>query len=80
MGKRPLTPAYVFFYLLFWPDTWRIVIGIAAALVLTPLLLSPDENVLRTGMLHIMIAAIGYAAAAWPARGIARGFKRLLLK
>ena len=80
MGKRRLTPAYVFFYLLFWPDTWRILIGVAAAILLTPLLLPSEESVLRLGMVHVMIASIGYAASSKPARGISGGFKRLLLK
>ena len=80
VGKRPLTPTYIFFYILFWPDTWRIVIGVAAALILVPRILPSEQSVLRLGMVYVMIACIGYALSSAPAGGITRGFKRLLLK
>ncbi len=78
--KRPLTAGYVFFYLLFWPDTWRILIGVAAAWGLAPRLVSPAMGATGTAMIYLMLATIGYALSAVPARWISAGIKRLVLK
>lgn len=80
LPKRPITPAYVFFFLLFWPDTWRILFGLIAAAVVPPLIMPPDLGWFGTGMFYVMIACIGYAASAAPARGIARLLRRWILK
>ncbi len=80
MRKKKLTPGYVFFYILFWPDTWRILIGIAAACLLAPRLVYPDLGTLGTGMIYVMIASIGYAFGTSPARWISDGIKKLILK
>ena len=78
--KRPLTVGYVFFYLLFWPDTWRILIGVAAAWGLAPRLVSSAMGPLGAAMIYLMLATIGYALSAVPARWISAGIKRLVLK
>lgn len=75
MHKRPLTFGYIFFYILFLPDTWQILIGIVAAGLLTPYVVSPDMGDAGRAILFIMIATIGYAASVVPARRIA-GFIR----
>ena len=80
MTKRPMTPAYLFFYLLFWPDTWRIVIGLAAALLLAPRITPSDQGTFGLVMMHVMLACIGFAASAKPARGIAGFFRKRVLK
>jgi hypothetical protein len=80
VGKKKLTPGYVFFYILFWPDTWRILIGIAAACLLAPRLVYPDLGALGTGMIYVMIASIGYAFGSSPARWISDRIKKLILK
>lgn len=79
MSKRPLTPGYILFYLLFWPDTWRILIGFAMACFLTPRITPADKGILVAGLLFVMIAAIGYSVAALPAKGITKGLKKLIL-
>jgi len=80
MPKRPLTPAYIIFYILFWPDTWRIVFGLAAAFLIAPHLSRTDDSQLETGMLIIMIAAIVYAVSAKPAQIISIKLRRFILK
>jgi hypothetical protein len=80
MHKRPFTPTYIFFHLLFWPDTWRIVIGLAVALILTPNLIKTDSNLIESGMIAIMLAAIGYAVSVKPAQIISIKLRRLILK
>ncbi|MFZ0614232.1 MAG: hypothetical protein WAM73_18460 [Desulfobacterales bacterium] len=78
--KRPLTAGYVFFYLIFWPDTWRILIGVAAAWGLAPRLVSPAMGPLGAAMIYLMLATIGYALSAVPGRWISAGIKRFVLK
>jgi hypothetical protein len=75
-NKRPITAGYIFFYALFLPDTWQILIGVLASYFLAPALVSPQMGVGAKTLLYIMIATIGYAAS----RGPARGFTQLLKK
>ncbi len=80
-GKRRITLPYVFFYILFSVDTWRILIGIAASAVLTPRL-SETQDLPAKGeaMLYVMIAGIGWAVSAYPAKKIATGLRKFVLK
>ena len=80
MNKRPLTPGYFFFYLIFWPDTYRILIGLSAAFFLAPRITPPDQGGFGQAMMHIMLACIGYAASAKPARSISNKLKKMVLK
>jgi hypothetical protein len=77
--KRPLTPGYVIFYIIFLPDTWQALVGLLAAFFLTPLILSPEMGVSAEILLYIMIATIGYAASRGPARGLTRMIKKWVL-
>ena len=77
--KRPLTPTYVVFYLLFAPDTWRILTGVALALVFTPFIVPPDLSTAGRAMLYLMIAAIGWALSHKPARWMTGWLKKLVL-
>ena len=79
MQKRPLTPNYIFFYILFLPDSWQVLIGVIAAWLLAPRAISPQTGLFGSVMLYIMIATIGYAASRLPARGITRLIKKLIL-
>ena len=79
MQKRPLTFSYIFFYILFLPDSWQVLIGIAAAFIFAPLAFTPETGQLGRIMLYVMIATIGYAASRLPARGITRVIKKLIL-
>ena len=79
MQKRQITPTYIIFYILFLPDTWQILIGIAAAVILAPLIVQPNLGTPGKIMLYIMIATIGYAASRAVGRGISQMFKKLIL-
>mgnify|MGYP001040308251 CR=1 FL=1 len=79
MAKRPVTPAYVIFYILFSPDAWRIVIGLFIAVLLTPYIVKPDMSALARAVVYFMVATIGYAASGLPAGGITKILKRLIL-
>ena len=79
LQKRPRTFSYFFFYALFLPDSWQILIGVIASYFLAPLAMSPGTGLFGRVMLYVMIATIGYAASRLPARGICRIIKRLIL-
>ena len=77
--KRPPTLAYWVFYILFWPDTWRILMGLAVALLLAPLTAPPDLALSGRVMLYVMLAVIGWAAGAIPAGWIVSWLKKIIL-
>lgn len=79
--KRKTTPGYVFFYILFSADAWRIVLGILISAVLTPQLLktNPLEGP-AVIVLYLMMAAIGWAIASFPANKIALFLRKFILK
>jgi hypothetical protein len=72
-------PAYYVFYLLFAPDTWRVAIGVLAALWVGPMLFEPQMTSAGRAVVYVMLTAIGWAASAAPAGWICRGLKRLIL-
>ena len=80
LRKRPLTPGYIFFYLLFLPDTWQIVIAVAAALVVAPHLLRPDMGPAGMAIVHVMIAGIVYVISAPVGRRISQYLQKFILK
>lgn len=80
VNKRPLTPGYLFFYLIFWPDTYRILIGLSVAFFLAPRIMPPDQGWFGLVMMHIMLACMGYAASGKPARSISHKLKKMVLK
>ncbi|RJP81902.1 MAG: hypothetical protein C4522_04035 [Desulfobacteraceae bacterium] len=79
-NKRNITIGYIFFYLLFSVDTWRILLGILISILLTPQLLKTNP---MTGsgeiMLYIMLAGIGWAITAYPAKSIALFLRKVIL-
>lgn len=79
LGNRKLTPGYIIFYILFLPDTWRVLIGIIASYLLTPAIVSPEMHHTGTVIFYIMIASIGYAASDIPSRWITQILKKLIL-
>lgn len=80
MSKRPITPAYIIFFILFLPDSWRILMGIALGALLGPYLIEPDMAASGRAIMFLMIATIGYAAAGVPARWITQLLKKWILK
>lgn len=77
--KRKITPAYILFYLLFLPDTWRVLVGIGVAFFLAPAIAKPDMGTGAMAMLYIMCATIGYALFAKPGQWISKFLKRMIL-
>lgn len=79
MARRPVTPAYIIFYILFLPDSWRILIGMAAAALFYHFVTGPEMDAVGRGIVLIMVAAIGYAASGIPARFISGCLKKWIL-
>ena len=79
MAKKALTPTYIFFFLLFWPDTWRIFIGLAIGGLVAPRLGGAHDTATTSVILFVMLAAIGYAASAKPAQFISAKLRHLIL-
>ena len=77
MPKPTLTVSYIFFYLLFSDDAWRIAAGLVCAIFLGPLL-SQGRNLSQGGevMVWLMILAIGWSVTAWPAKKITGALQR----
>ena len=77
--KRPLTPGYIIFYLLFSADTYRIIAGVILSILITPGIAPPELQPAGRLMLYIMLAAIGWAVTARPGQWIANYMKKLIL-
>ena len=77
--RQTKTPAYRVFYILFSPDTWRILIGFAASVRLAPSVAPPDLALSGRAMLYVMVAAIGWAASGKPAGWIVSCLKKIFL-
>lgn len=77
MQKRPFSVSYIFFYLLFSDDTWRIAAGFLCAVFLGPLV-TQGRNLSRGGeaVVWLMIMAIGWSVSAWPAKKITSALQR----
>ena len=78
-SNRPKTPTYLVFYLLFSPDFWRILLGVAVSIVATPHLAPMNMAAAGRAMLYVMVAAIGWTITAAPARWISRAMKTLII-
>ena len=65
---------YVVFYLIFSPDTWRILIGLLAALLIGPRVVA-DGSYSPAGqvVIWLMILALGYVLSAPIGRFISNG-------
>jgi len=81
MQKRPLTASYIFFYLLFSDDTWRILAGFLMAVFLGPLVTrGRDLSQGGEAMVWLMIMAIGWSVSAWPAKKITGALQKAVKK
>ena len=77
MQNRRLTFSYLFFYLLFSDDTWRIVTGFVCAVLLGPMITEGrDLSQSAEVVVWLMIMAIGWSISGWPAKKITAHLKR----
>ena len=79
MTKRPITPGYIVFYILFSTETWRILLGIVLSFLVTPGLLPPEFSTAARALVYVMVATIGYSLAGRPAGWIADALKKAIL-
>jgi hypothetical protein len=79
LSKRPRSIRYVVFYLLFWSESWRVVLGGVLALVLAPRVVPPEMDRVPATLVWVMLATIGYCLTGYPARKIAQFWQRLIL-
>lgn len=64
---------YIVFYLLFSPDTWRVLIGLAAALIIGPKATAGgDYGPAGQAVIWLMILAIFYVLSAPVGKFISR--------
>lgn len=79
MQKPRLSVAYILFYLLLSKDSWRIATGFVLAVILGPLI-TQGRNIGTAGevMVWLMVMAIGWSIAAWPARKITAILQRAI--
>ena len=80
LQKRPLTPGYLFFYLIFLPDTWQILIAFITAVIVTPRILTPDVGAAGSAIVHVMVAGNVYVITRPIGRRISAFLKKLVLK
>lgn len=79
MPQRPKTPTYYVFFLLFSPDTWRILAGFVIAVLLVPGITPAGVAMPGRIMLYVMVAAIGWAGTGKPAQWVTTALKKWLL-
>ena len=79
LARRKITPGYIVFYILFLPDTWQLSIGVLSAAVLGPAIASAQFSAMGNVVLYGMLAAIGYAVSAVPARRFAQWLRKSIL-
>ncbi len=79
MRKRSISVSYIFFYLLFSDDTWRIAAGFVCAVFLGPLV-TQGRSLSQGGeaVAWLMIMSIGWSVTAWPAKKITGALQRAM--
>lgn len=78
MERQRNSILYIFFYVLFSVETWRILMGIAMAVLLCPRLMARSEYGMAAQIvIWAMIFVIGYTVSSYPARFISKGLRRL---
>ncbi len=80
MKNRKITLPYIFFYILFFPDTYRILIGLLMAWLFAPFVIA-SKPMPHSGefVVWIMVATIGYAVSARIGNLIADRLKDIVL-
>ncbi len=80
MKKRKITLSYIIFYIFFLPDTYRVLIGLLAAWLLSPYVIE-TKPMPREGefVIWVMIATIGYATSTRIGNIISDWMKNIIL-
>lgn len=77
MPKRKLSITYILFYLILSEDTWRIATGFIFAAIFGPKIAdTADISIAGEVMLWLMLLAIGWGVAGWPARKITEKLRK----
>jgi prolipoprotein diacylglyceryltransferase len=78
--KRKITLSYIIFYILFLPDTYRLIMGILAAWFFAPYVVE-SRPMPREGefVVWVMIATIGYAMSTRIGNMISDWIKNIIL-
>ncbi|MFO8083121.1 MAG: hypothetical protein R6U27_02225 [Desulfobacterales bacterium] len=80
MKKQKIGVSYIFFYILFFPDTYRIIIGLLVAWLLAPSVIGSRLMTQAEGfMVWLMIAVIGYTISGRIGNLIADRMKNFIL-
>jgi hypothetical protein len=79
LQKRPRTPGYIFFYLVFLPDTWQILIAMIAAVLVAPQIITSEMGNGGSAIVHLMIAGIVYAITRPVGKRISELLQKLIL-
>jgi hypothetical protein len=78
--KRKITISYLIFYILFLPDTYRLIIGLLSAWLLTPYVIESKPMAREGGfVVWVMIATIGYAVSTSVGNMISDWMKNMIL-
>jgi hypothetical protein len=78
--KRKITISYIIFYILFLPDTYRLLIGFLAAWLFAPYVTETKSMPQEGGfVVWVMIASIGYATSARIGNMISSWMKNIIL-
>lgn len=80
MKKRKITLSYIIFYILFLPDTYRLIIGILAAWFFAPYVVESRPMPREGGfVVWVMIATIGYAMSTRLGNMISDWMKNIII-
>jgi hypothetical protein len=79
MARRPITPVYVLFYIMFLPDAWQALFGVIGSCLISPQIIPADFNPGGKIMAFFMIATIIYAAARPVGKWVSNSMKKFFL-
>lgn len=79
MARRPITPAYVLFYILFLPDTWQALFGIIGSYLISSRMIPADLNKGGKVMAFLMIGTIIFAASKPVGKWVSNSMKKFFL-
>ncbi len=79
LGKRPVTPTYIVFYILFLPDSWQVLMGLGLAWFAKRYATTPEMSGFSKIIIFIMLLTIGYTITRKPAFWVTRKLKKRVI-